>query len=177
MTPSFPYHPHQQQQQQQHHQQQQSVPVSQEMDFSPLTSPAIMPQQHHHSNHHQHRHSRESSNSNITVPVSMPPSSMPASEGNDMTPSQIYEQYEQLERAKIMITRRLSELHKHQKRPREEEQLQQQKLIQQQQQQLQRRISGKMTKDNPLLLFLIYLLAYVTYVYKQCTKKSKIIIH
>ncbi|KAI7849156.1 hypothetical protein BDC45DRAFT_521322 [Circinella umbellata] len=129
MTPSFPYHPHQQQQHHQH-----PGPVSQEMDFSPLTSPAIMPQQHLHSNQYQHRHSRESSNSNMTVPVSMPPSSMPTSEDSNMTPSQIYEQYEQLERAKIMITRRLSELHKHQKRPREEEQIQQQKHIQQQQQ-------------------------------------------
>ena len=109
MTPSFSYHPHQQTS---------NVPISQEMNFSPLTSPAILPQ-----------HSRESSNSNMSVPT-----------GSDMTPNQIYEQYEQLERAKIMITRRLSELHK--KRPREDEQ-QQQKQLQQQQQHFHRRISGR----------------------------------
>ncbi|KAI9321640.1 hypothetical protein BX666DRAFT_2118419 [Dichotomocladium elegans] len=53
-----------------------------EVDITPLTSPAIMPQPTH------------------------------------LTPGDIYEQYEQLERAKQMITRRLSELQK--KRPREE---------------------------------------------------------
>lgn len=42
---------------------------------------------------------------------------MPQPSG-DMTPGQIYEQYEQLERAKMMITRRLSELQR--KRPRED---------------------------------------------------------
>lgn len=88
MTPSMSYQPHHQSvhahhhphQQYQHHQQQHQ---QQDVDFSPLTSPAIMPQ----------------------------PS-------GDMTPGQIYEQYEQLERAKMMITRRLSELQR--KRPREE---------------------------------------------------------
>ncbi|KAI8139627.1 hypothetical protein BJV82DRAFT_626801 [Fennellomyces sp. T-0311] len=117
MTPSFSYHPHQQTP---------NVPISQDMDFSPLTSPAILPQ-----------HSRESSNSNSSIPP-----------GSDMTPIQIYEQYEQLERAKIMITRRLSELHK--KRPREDEQ--QQKQLQQQQQQQQqfhRRISDHQQPLSP----------------------------
>ncbi|KAI9489795.1 hypothetical protein BDB00DRAFT_884405 [Zychaea mexicana] len=128
MTPSFTYHPHSQQPQP--HQQAPSVSISQqEMDFSPLTSPAIMPQ-----------HSRESSSSNKSVT---------ASNNDEMTPTQIYEQYEQLERAKIMITRRLSELHKNQKRPREEEALQQQKQIQQQQQQLQRRISDQQQPLSP----------------------------
>ncbi|CDH53628.1 hypothetical protein RO3G_00970 [Lichtheimia corymbifera JMRC:FSU:9682] len=102
MTPSMSYQPHHQSvhahhhphQQYQHHQQQHQ---QQDVDFSPLTSPAIMPQ----------------------------PS-------GDMTPGQIYEQYEQLERAKMMITRRLSELQR--KRPREEAIPQQQ---QQRQQQLQ----------------------------------------
>lgn len=82
MTPSMSYQPHHQNVHAHHHQQQYQH-QQQDVDFSPLTSPAIMPQ----------------------------PS-------GDMTPGQIYEQYEQLERAKMMITRRLSELQR--KRPRED---------------------------------------------------------
>ncbi|KAI7885419.1 hypothetical protein K492DRAFT_204076 [Lichtheimia hyalospora FSU 10163] len=102
--------------------------------FTPLISPAMTPSmsyqpQHqsihaHHRGHQQYQHQQDVDFSPLTSPAIMPQPS------GDMTPGQIYEQYEQLERAKLMITRRLSELQR--KRPRDEV-----VPAQQQQQQLQ----------------------------------------
>ncbi|KAG0173538.1 hypothetical protein DFQ30_007603 [Apophysomyces sp. BC1015] len=88
MTPSFSF----QAQQKQSHQ------PSMQLDFSPLSSPAIMPQV-----DRQHHEGEEASRSVFSDQYSQ-----------FMSAEQICEQYEQLELAKRMITRKLSALQHHQ---------------------------------------------------------------
>ncbi|ORY98472.1 hypothetical protein BCR43DRAFT_487582 [Syncephalastrum racemosum] len=87
MTPSFTYQKHSQSR------------VSQDLEFSPLSSPAIVPQ---YPRQHQHHSFLSNNGTNQSQ--------------HRMTPHQIYQQYEQLEHAKMMITRRLSELQSQQER-------------------------------------------------------------
>ncbi|OAD72118.1 helix-loop-helix DNA-binding domain-containing transcription factor [Phycomyces blakesleeanus NRRL 1555(-)] len=109
MTPSFTY-----QLPQKHHP---NIPLTTEMDFSPLSSPAIMPQL-------DRQHSRDTSGNPIF-------GSQFSATFDKMSSTQICEQYEQLEQAKIMITRKLSEL---QQKQQQHLQQKQQQILQQQQQ-------------------------------------------
>ncbi|KAI7894282.1 uncharacterized protein EV154DRAFT_438513, partial [Mucor mucedo] len=92
MTPSFGYQVHHQKN---HHSSvnfNNNNSSNNDMDFSPLSSPAILPQTDRHGNHH-HQASHSYKN---------------------MSANQICEQYEQLEHAKLLITQKLSELQKSQ---------------------------------------------------------------
>lgn len=98
ITPSFTY------QQQKHHH---NNTAGNDIDFSPLSSPAMMPQrdnqQHQlHQSYHQLQQQQDHINSAVNTTF------------NQMTRNQMCEQYEQLEQAKLLITRRLTELQKHQ---------------------------------------------------------------
>lgn len=78
MTPSFDY-----QMQQNHNSKNQSMNFSNDLDFSPLSSPAILPQ-----------------------------ADRPQQQDRFMSVNQIRDQYEQLEQEKLLITQKLSELQK-----------------------------------------------------------------
>ena len=93
MTPSYNYHTAQKSLSSSS-----STSAVNELDFSPLSSPVILPQ------HHVRELSTQSAVS---------------SEGycGPMSPDQVYEQYEQLEQAKGMIARRLSALRQQQHHP------------------------------------------------------------
>jgi hypothetical protein len=96
------------------------------MDFSPLTSPAMMPQQenhnyqgppnsqppppHHHHHHHHHQQPFLQHEHHQVYPTSTPSSETLQFK----SASDINDQYEELEKTKMMITRRLSELEKQQ---------------------------------------------------------------
>ncbi|CAO3644409.1 unnamed protein product [Cunninghamella blakesleeana] len=97
ITPSFTY------QQQKHHH---NNAAGNDIDFSPLSSPAMMPQRDHqqhqlHQSYHQLQQQQDHINSAVTTTY------------NQMTRNQMCEQYEQLEQAKLLITRRLTEMQKH----------------------------------------------------------------
>jgi hypothetical protein len=73
-----------------------------DMDFSPLSSPAILPQMDRNNNNNNRRYQDQlpkDSNNNFEA----------------MSANQICEQYEQLEHAKLLITQKLSELQKSQR--------------------------------------------------------------
>ncbi|KAI9359878.1 hypothetical protein BD770DRAFT_385702 [Pilaira anomala] len=108
MTPSFSY--------QKNHYQQQAINYNNgnnEIDFSPLSSPAILPQ--------IDRHNRNQSSSRTSFQDQLVSSVVTDSNRdstgesyNNMSANQICEQYEQLEHAKMLITQKLSELQKSQ---------------------------------------------------------------
>lgn len=110
MTPSFSYQ-QQQQQQPSARTSRQSAAASSlaatDYDFSPLSSPAIMPQ------YDQQNHSRHLSTES-TLSGQQVQQLTQHDPFENLTPSEIYEKYEQLERAKLMITHRLSELQRQQ---------------------------------------------------------------
>ena len=111
MTPSFEYQMHQQQK----HHSSINFPSNgnNEMDFSPLSSPAILPQLDRQQSKSNTIHARPSYQTQL--------SNSAAVEGSDkdnyenMSANQICEQYEQLEHAKLLITQKLSELQKSQR--------------------------------------------------------------
>lgn len=104
MTPSFSY--------QKNHHHQQAINYNNgnnEIDFSPLSSPAILPQ--------IDRHNRSRTSFQDQLASSVVTDSNRDSTGesyNKMSANQICEQYEQLEHAKMLITQKLSELQKSQ---------------------------------------------------------------
>lgn len=110
MTPSFSY----QVQQQKHHPSMNFNNGSSEMDFSPLSSPAILPQM---DRHNRSQHARTSYQDQLTASIS-PTSNVGKRTNEDsfesLSANQIAEQYEQLEQAKQLITQKLSELQKSQ---------------------------------------------------------------
>lgn len=110
MTPSFSY----QVQQQKHHPSMNFDNGSNDMDFSPLSSPAILPQM---DRHNRNQHNRTSYQDQLTASIS-PNSTMGKRPNEDsfenLSANQIAEQYEQLEQAKQLITQKLSELQKSQ---------------------------------------------------------------
>lgn len=82
------------------------------MDFSPLSSPAILPQTDRRGNHPP---SRTSFQDQLASSVAHNSSSNPNGDSyKNMSANQICEQYEQLEHAKLLITQKLSELQKSQ---------------------------------------------------------------
>ncbi|ORZ09232.1 hypothetical protein BCR42DRAFT_424011 [Absidia repens] len=96
--------------------------IGSDVDFSPLSSPAMVPQQdqeyegyrHQNSQHLQAQHQQSQyhqlhqlQRDYQTVQDNLSPSS---GDNHQLSPDQMCEQYEQLENAKRMITRRLSEL-------------------------------------------------------------------
>lgn len=110
MTPSLTHQVHHQQQQQQHQGKSLGF-TNNDMDFSPLSSPAILPQ--------VDRHQKRATFHDQMIADS-PVNSTPIDNGSDshesISANQIYEQYEQLEHAKLIITQKLSELQKSQRR-------------------------------------------------------------
>lgn len=84
------------------------------MDFSPLSSPAILPQM---DRHNRNQHNRASYQDQLTASIS-PNSNIGKRTNEDsfenLSANQIAEQYEQLEQAKQLITQKLSELQKSQ---------------------------------------------------------------
>lgn len=111
MTPSFSY----QVQQQKNHQHHQSINFSSgnDMDFSPLSSPAILPQIDRHRNQQS---TRTSFQDQLASSVATDSNSNPTGDSyKNMSANQICEQYEQLEHAKMLITQKLSELQKSQR--------------------------------------------------------------
>ncbi|CAO3600143.1 unnamed protein product [Absidia cylindrospora] len=96
--------------------------IGSDIDFSPLSSPAMMPQQdqeyedYRHQNHHhlqaQHQQSQYHQLHQLQRNYQEAQDSLSPSSGDypQLSPNQMCEQYEQLENAKRMITRRLSEL-------------------------------------------------------------------
>jgi hypothetical protein len=114
MTPSFSYQV--QQQQKQHHH---STNIyNNEVDFSPLSSPAILPQMDRPVNNS--RPSRQSFQDQLNSASATNTAATSTADNNngdsykDMSANQIREQYEQLEHAKLLITQKLSELQKSQ---------------------------------------------------------------
>lgn len=112
MTPSFSYQVHQQKN---HHQSMNFNNSNNDMDFSPLSSPAILPQTDRHRNHQP---SRTSFQDQLATSVGHNNSSNNTNGDSykNMSANQICEQYEQLEHAKLLITQKLSELQKSQQR-------------------------------------------------------------
>lgn len=130
MTPSFSYQV--QQQQKHHHHTMYNANVTSghhnEIDFSPLSSPAIMPQMDR-PNTTTNRPSRTSFQEQLHSATTTNPTSTSthlavtdptqAARGGysykNMSANQIAEQYEQLEHAKLLINQKLSELQKSQR--------------------------------------------------------------
>ncbi|KAG2200912.1 hypothetical protein INT47_003147 [Mucor saturninus] len=114
MTPSFGYQVHHQKN---HHSSvnfNNNNSSNNDMDFSPLSSPAILPQTDRHGNHH-HQASRTSFQDQLASSVGHNNSRNPNGDSyKNMSANQICEQYEQLEHAKLLITQKLSELQKSQ---------------------------------------------------------------
>jgi hypothetical protein len=100
MTPSFNYH---------HHNHHQKYSNSNDMDFSPLSSPAIMPQvdQNRYQQKLIYQDQQQQQQQKYTLNRQDNYESLSA--------NQICEQYEQLEQAKLLITQKLSELQKTQR--------------------------------------------------------------
>ncbi|KAG2233612.1 hypothetical protein INT48_001865 [Thamnidium elegans] len=108
MTPSFSY-----QVQQQKHHQTINFNSGNDMDFSPLSSPAILPQIDRHRNQQS---TRTSFQDQLASAVATDSNSNPTGDSyKNMSANQICEQYEQLEHAKMLITQKLSELQKSQR--------------------------------------------------------------
>lgn len=108
MTPSFGYQAHHQK----NHHSSVNFNNSNDMDFSPLSSPAILPQTDRHGNYHQP--SRTSFQDQLASSVGHNSRNPNGDSYKNMSANQICEQYEQLEHAKLLITQKLSELQKSQ---------------------------------------------------------------
>ncbi|GAA5806450.1 hypothetical protein HPULCUR_011984 [Helicostylum pulchrum] len=114
MTPSFSYQVQQQKNHQHQHHQSINFSSGNDMDFSPLSSPAILPQIDRHRN--QQSTARTSFQDQLASSVATDSNSNPTGDSyKNMSANQICEQYEQLEHAKMLITQKLSELQKSQR--------------------------------------------------------------
>lgn len=85
-----------------------------DMDFSPLSSPAILPQMDRHNNQHRNHRANTAYQDQLTS-SSTATSTTDKDNFEAMSANQICEQYEQLEHAKLLITQKLSELQKSQR--------------------------------------------------------------